>query len=691
MLGCLSLSPNANMTAATKEIDASQTSSNKKDLFVKQEKTLDSFAEDSVSSDVDPGRLQEKIQKQTFNNSVKHDSNEYVQQEPRIDSLQKRQPQNFRNNFLPLNRKSELVDEGFLRVKRHMIRTLLSLQHRISPGVAKSLLLPAVDTRAIWEKDVINETQILSSPNPLHPLRVWIIDNSGSMVTKDTYRIAGDAGLIRQTVPCTRWEELKDVLSYQSKLSTLLGSPTEFRFVNDPQIGRTYCTDYRNEASTRRKNRDEDQRNEVSLIRKSSDELLKNDSSLNYVTLEENAVILHSKMVHPFAAYPPNPADKRVNRKKDALKASENLTQAQLSARMRMAAKAVAIVAKKSREEQIERNKNLIKLWKTKKGTAFDRDARTSFSKGIPYKYDKSQTITVCSSEKGKSYGYSTYDQIYVTKDHMNDKKVEAEAKSVSEAAYLNQVISETEPRYKTPLSPVVTSVIEDIKLMENKLRGEGQKVVVVIATDGLPDDIDLFLTSVKELEKLSVQLTIRLFTSDPHVISFWNSLDINFQSSFNVLQNYITTAENVHSVNKWANYTMSLHRCREWGFHNKLMHIIDEAPLSHMQLRDYCAFLFGIDAENLPNPITQWKNFHKYVESKQKLLTKQWNPLTQKLATWIDLEIMNEIYGEKKVIIRTKSYIQGPVTKKAKRTPEGTQSIKDRIIWKVSQVCCCC
>jgi len=326
----------------------------------------------------------------------------------------------------------------------------------------------------------------------------------------------------------------------------------------------------------------------------------------------------------------------------------ENFTQAQFSARMRIAAKAVAMVAQKTRKELREKQAQITDNLKYPARSAFDWWGRPNYYQDRE-KYGK-QIITVCSSEIGKPYGYIFYDQDKKCDENARiQKKLEAMERSASEEMFLNQVLNEMEPRYKTPLAQVTSSLVKDIQLLENKLRCKEQQVVVVVATDGLPDDTELFLKSIDALEKLPVLLNIRLFTSDPKVINFWNSLDLDFQSNINILQDYITTAKNVQSVNKWAMYTMSLHRCREWGFHCKLMHIIDEAPLSHMQVRDYCSMLFDIDAKNLPNPISQWKNFYKVIEAKLNLLPKQWSPLTGTMVTWIDLKAMDEIYGERK------------------------------------------
>lgn len=53
-------------------------------------------------------------------------------------------------------------------------------------------------------------------------LRIWIIDNSGSMQHNDGHRIVGDfkGGKLR-TVDCSRWEEIRDCVEYHVRLASL--------------------------------------------------------------------------------------------------------------------------------------------------------------------------------------------------------------------------------------------------------------------------------------------------------------------------------------------------------------------------------------------------------------------------------------------------------------------------------------
>ena len=112
------------------------------------------------------------------------------------------------------------------------------------------------------------------------PLRIWLVDNSGSMATGDGRRFldgsrsrrevggfeggenggggkkegSAIAGRVSQMVNCTRWEELRGGLVFHAELSSELMAPTLFRLINDPGIA----------ARERRRGFDDDANDETS-------------------------------------------------------------------------------------------------------------------------------------------------------------------------------------------------------------------------------------------------------------------------------------------------------------------------------------------------------------------------------------------------------------------------------------------
>ncbi|KAK1743720.1 hypothetical protein QTG54_005317 [Skeletonema marinoi] len=73
---------------------------------------------------------------------------------------------------------------------------------------------------------------------PNFPLRIWVVDNSGSMQHTDGHRFVETK---RQQdvkiVSCSRWDEIKGCVEYHAQISAALEAPTTFRMLNDPHVG----------------------------------------------------------------------------------------------------------------------------------------------------------------------------------------------------------------------------------------------------------------------------------------------------------------------------------------------------------------------------------------------------------------------------------------------------------------------
>merc|ERR1719265_1643399 len=68
------------------------------------------------------------------------------------------------------------------------------------------------------------------------PLRIMIVDNSGSMNAADGSRVVNASGWFGEQamreIQCTRWEELGDDVVEMAKLSTALNARTDFHLLN---------------------------------------------------------------------------------------------------------------------------------------------------------------------------------------------------------------------------------------------------------------------------------------------------------------------------------------------------------------------------------------------------------------------------------------------------------------------------
>lgn len=69
------------------------------------------------------------------------------------------------------------------------------------------------------------------------PLRIWIIDNSGSMNSVDgNMLVATKSASEVKSVSCTRWKEIQETVKYHAQMAALLKAPTTFRFLNHPGV-----------------------------------------------------------------------------------------------------------------------------------------------------------------------------------------------------------------------------------------------------------------------------------------------------------------------------------------------------------------------------------------------------------------------------------------------------------------------
>lgn len=66
------------------------------------------------------------------------------------------------------------------------------------------------------------------------PLRFWLVDNSGSMLSADGCELRGEFQN-PHVVDCTRWAELQGSLGYHASMAGLLGTNTVFHLLNEPE------------------------------------------------------------------------------------------------------------------------------------------------------------------------------------------------------------------------------------------------------------------------------------------------------------------------------------------------------------------------------------------------------------------------------------------------------------------------
>jgi hypothetical protein len=219
-------------------------------------------------------------------------------------------------------------------------------------------------------------------------------------------------------------------------------------------------------------------------------------------------------------------------------------------------------------------------------------------------------------------------------------------------------IIRNSEPNGVTPLSAHVLEIANHIKSILPTLKSQGQRVVVVLATDGLPSNdygessdyiLDEFVRALKTLQTLPVWVVIRLCTNDDTVGQYYNDLDKVLESPLEVIDDFFGEAKGIYAANKWLNYALPLHRCREMGYHHRIFDLLDERLLNKDELLEFLQILFGRDHfEGIPDMHAHWAGFANVLKKIVEKQGSQFNPITKKLGPWIDMKVLNKVYGKK-------------------------------------------
>ena len=240
---------------------------------------------------------------------------------------------------------------------------------------------------------------------------------------------------------------------------------------------------------------------------------------------------------------------------------------------------------------------------------------------------------------------------------------VAADPNRVTEDVHEAQtIVRRTKPGGCTPLTSHILEIHREVKALAPTLRQNGQRIVIVVATDGLPTDEcgyggevhqKEFVEALRLLEGLPVWVVIRLCTDEEDVVNFYNELDVVLELSVEVLDDFCGEAQEVFECNPWLNYALPIHRMRELGFHDRVFDMLDERLLTKTELRDFCYLLFGeSNFDGVPDPSLDWDGFVQNVERLLQSETLQWNPIKKRMKPWISIKKLNRCYKSPSCII---------------------------------------
>jgi hypothetical protein len=226
---------------------------------------------------------------------------------------------------------------------------------------------------------------------------------------------------------------------------------------------------------------------------------------------------------------------------------------------------------------------------------------------------------------------------------------------TMRELQVAQETLKEVDPKGCTPLTKRVLEIRENIFEIKDQLEANGQRVVVVLATDGIPtnrdgestrETRDNFVEALKSLNSLPVWIIVRLCTQADHVVKFYEALNQTNGLYIEVLDDYFSEAQDLCRYNKWVNYALPLHRAREMGVKHHMFDLLIERKLTLSEVKEYFAFLFGKEiVDSLPDPC---QDFHDFLLAASKLLADQpnsYNPIKKKVAPLVDLKKLASAY----------------------------------------------
>jgi hypothetical protein len=162
-----------------------------------------------------------------------------------------------------------------------------------------------------------------------------------------------------------------------------------------------------------------------------------------------------------------------------------------------------------------------------------------------------------------------------------------ANRKKISDKISMAFSADVNDSREDVPLCARVREMIRQIEEYKPKI-GSGQKIVLFIATQGLPSDGDI-QEALQPLNGSPVHLVVRLCSDDAELKSAWRSI----RSGLNIKVDIISGLSVESSVpkNKWLSYGEPLRQFREMGgsLGDVSFTQIDEELLSFGEMKKLC------------------------------------------------------------------------------------------------------
>jgi len=234
-------------------------------------------------------------------------------------------------------------------------------------------------------------------------------------------------------------------------------------------------------------------------------------------------------------------------------------------------------------------------------------------------------------------------------RDGVDFVRVDSEAGDhVEQRRRLQHMLVSTGPRGPTPLSSLLSEIYARVEREHSALVRAGQRVIIVIATDGLPTsetsgqssplDRKTFVEVLRHLcTNLPVNVVIRLTTGEQQVVDFYGKVDEEPELALEVIDDFESEAKEVcRQGTLWLTYSPLIHTIREGGTFVKLFDVIDERCLSTIEALLLARLLLQRDGER--DPPLDPRAFCNFAAERIKQLDMVYEPITKRMQPVIEV-----------------------------------------------------
>lgn len=222
--------------------------------------------------------------------------------------------------------------------------------------------------------------------------------------------------------------------------------------------------------------------------------------------------------------------------------------------------------------------------------------------------------------------------------------------------AALQRFLLTQSPHGVTPLAARLAPIRARIQAQRAELMQNGQRIVLIIATDGMPTsahsgrtssaDRQEFAQALRALSLLDVHIVLRLCTDDDSVASFYGDIDKEVELSLEVLDDLTSEARELRGVgNAFLTYSPLIHRIRESGTFCKVFDILDERALTQGEIYLLAQLLLRQSPSDPMLP-REPKEFCAEVERRVQAGARCFEPVWRTMAPQFDVSYLRWSMG---------------------------------------------